>query len=111
MMFKPNLSFCLYFVLILNNLWAQIPDYYSDIDFNQQGVSLRIQLSYLVGDTHHTFIPYTSGATDTWDVMRISDLSSENSDAVLLIYGYDDEDDEFINDRSRDAYDLSLIHI
>ena len=105
MMFKPNLSFCLYFVFILNNLWAQIPDYYSDIDFNQQGVSLRIQLSNLVVDTHHTFLPYTSGATDTWDVMRVSDLSSENSDAVLLIYGYDDEDDEFINDRSRDAYD------
>ena len=105
MMLKPNLSFCLYFVFILNNLWAQIPDYYSDIDFNQQGVSLRIQLSNLVGDTHHTFLPYTSGATDTWDVMRISDLSSDNSDAVLLIYGYDDEDDEFINDRSRDAYD------
>ena len=93
MMFKSNLSFCLYFVFILNNLWAQIPDYYSNIDFNQQGVSLRTQLSNLLGDTHHTFLPYTSGATDTWDVMRISDLSSENTDAVLLIYGYDDEDD------------------
>ena len=105
MMLKPSLSFCLYFVFILNNLWAQIPDYYSDIDFNQQEVSLRLQLSDLITDTHHTFLPYTSGATDTWDVMRISDLSSDNSDAVLLIYGYDDEDDEFINDRSRDAYD------
>jgi endonuclease I len=37
--------------------------------------------------------------------MRISDLSSDNSGAVLLIYGYDDDDDDFINDRSRDAYD------
>ena len=104
-MFKLNLSLCFSFVFLLNNSWAQIPDYYSDIDFDQQGVSLRIQLSNLIGDTHHTFLPYTSGATDTWDVMRISDLSSENSDAVLLIYGYDDEDDDFINDRSRDAYD------
>ena len=104
-MCKLNLSLCFYFVFLLNNSWAQIPDYYSDIDFDQQGVSLRIQLSNLIGDTHHTFLPYTSGATDTWDVMRISDLSSENSDAVLLIYGYDDEDDDFINDRSRDAYD------
>ena len=104
-MFKLNLSLCFSFAFLLNNSWAQIPDYYSDIDFDQQGVSLRIQLSNLIGDTHHTFLPYTSGATDTWDVMRISDLSSENSDAVLLIYGYDDEDDDFINDRSRDAYD------
>ena len=42
MMFKPNLSFCLYFVLILNNLWAQIPDYYSDIDFNHNNLELKV---------------------------------------------------------------------
>ena len=103
-MFKINQGLILFFVFILHSSWAQIPDYYSDIDFDQQGVSLRIQLSNLIVDTHHTFLPYTSGATDTWDVLRISDLAYQNSDSVLLIYGFNDEDDEFINDRSRDAY-------
>ena len=105
LMLKLNSSLCFSLIFILHFSWAQIPDYYSSINFDQQGVSLRVQLSNLITDTHHTFLPYTSGATDTWDVMRISDLSFENSDAVLLIYGYDDDDDDFINDRSRDPYD------
>ena len=105
LMLKLNTSLCFSLIFILSFSWAQIPEYYSDINFEQQGVSLRLQLSNLITETHHTFLPYTSGATDTWDVMRISDLATENSDSVLLIYGYDDEDDDFINDRSRDAYD------
>ena len=105
LMLKLNSSLCFSLIFILHFSWAQIPDYYSSINFEQQGLSLRVQLSNLITDTHHTFLPYTSGATDTWDVMRISDLSSDNSGAVLLIYGYDDDDDDFINDRSRDAYD------
>ncbi len=104
-MLKPSSSLCISLFFILNFSWAQIPEYYSNIDFDEQGVSLRLQLSDLITDTHHTFLPYTSSATDTWDVMRISDLSSDNSGTVLLIYGYDDDDDDFINDRSRDAYD------
>ncbi len=104
-MLKPNSSLCFSLIFILHFSWAQIPEYYSNINFEQHGVSLRLQLSNLITDTHHNFLPYTSGATDTWDVMRISDLSSDNSGAVLLIYGYDDDDDDFINDRSRDPYD------
>ena len=105
LMLKPNSILCFSLFFILNFSWAQIPEYYSSIDFEQQGVSLRVQLSNLITDTHHTFLPYTSVATDTWDVMRISDLFSENSGSVLLIYGYDDDDDDFINDRTRDVYD------
>lgn len=86
-------------------LLAQTPDYYDSIDFDQQGFNLRVQLSNLITDTHNNLIPYTSGSTDTWDVIRISDLAFENAEDVLLIYGYNDDDDDFINDRSRDAYD------
>ena len=87
------------------SILAQIPDYYSSIDFNQDGTSVRVQLSNLIINTHHTFIPYTSSSTDTWDIIRDSDLEFENSNDVLLIYGYDDNDEQFINDRTRNKYD------
>ena len=92
------------------SILAQIPDYYSSIDFNLDGTSVRVQLSDLIINTHHTFIPYTSSSTDTWDIIRNSDLEFENSENVLLIYGYDDDDGMFISDRTRNKY-LSLIHI
>lgn len=84
---------------------SQVPGYYSSIDFNQDGTSIRIQLSELISNTHHTYIPYTSSSTDTWDILRQSDIEYENSTDVLLIYGYDDNDNEFISDRTRDIYD------
>jgi endonuclease I len=86
------------------SILAQIPDYYSSIDFNLDGTSVRVQLSDLIINTHHTFIPYTSSSTDTWDIIRNSDLEFENSENVLLIYGYDDDDGMFISDRTRNKY-------
>ena len=73
------------------SILAQIPDYYSSIDFNLDGTSVRVQLSNLIINTHHTFIPYTSSSTDTWDIIRDSDLEFESRN-MLLIYGYDDDD-------------------
>lgn len=83
---------------------AQTPDYYSDIDFEQNGTSIRLQLSDLVINTHDTFIPYTSGSTDTWDIIRVSDLEFENSNNVLLIYGHNDDDGMFVSDRTRNKF-------
>ena len=99
-----TISILITFFLCFIRIDAQIPEYYSNVNFEQRGASLRLQLSELITDTHQTFLPYTSNAIDTWDVMRISDLFSQNSSSVLLIYGYDDEDEDFINDRTRDAY-------
>ena len=84
---------------------AQVPEYYSSIDFNQNGALLRGQLSELILNTHHTYISYTSSSTDTWDIIRMSDLEFENSSDVLLIYGYNDDDGQFITDRTRYKYD------
>lgn len=75
------------------------------IDFDQVGVTLRIQLSNLISDTHHTFLPYSSSSTDTWDVIKTADLTPENTDFVLLMYGYDDDDGEYISDRTRSIDD------
>ena len=94
----------LLFLIYSYSTLAQIPDYYSSIDFNLDGTSIRVQLSDLIINTHHTFIPYTSSSTDTWDIIRDSDLEFENSENVLLIYGYDNDDGMFISDRTRNKY-------
>ena len=73
--------------------------YYSSIDFSQTGDDLKAQLSELITNTHTTFIPYTAQSIDTWDILSISDLEFSNSDNVLLVYGYDNNDSMFISDR------------
>ena len=82
-------------------LVAQIPAYYSTIDFTQNGNALQQDLSTLISDTHTTLIPYTSGALDTWDVIHQSDADVSISGNVVLFYGYNDDDNESINDRTR----------
>ena len=104
-MAKLNLYLCFFSAFICQFSIAQIPDYYSTIDFDQVGFTLRIQLSNLISDTHHTFLPYSSSSTDTWDVIKTSDLTPENTDFVLLMYGYDDDDGEYISDRTRSIDD------
>jgi len=105
-MFKtPLTAFFLWLVFGLSLSLAQIPDYYSSVDFSQTGNGLKVQLSELISDTHTTLIPYTSSSTDTWDILSVSDLEFENSTNVLLIYGYNDNDGEFISDRTRDVGD------
>lgn len=95
-------------------LYAQPSNYYSSIfESSLDSETILNQISDLTINNHHTFIPYTSFETDTWDVLRSTAyqyLEDENNlkeagTEVLLIYGYDDEDDDFINDRSRDPYD------
>lgn len=87
------------------SLLAQVPAYYTSINFDTSAADLKLQLTNLITNTHTTLIPYTSSSTDTWDVLRLSDLESENSTNVLLIYGYDDNDGTPISDRTRDAFD------
>ena len=71
--------------------FSQIPNYYNSIDFSQEGDVLKNQLSTLIINTHSTLVPYTSSTLDTWDVLKESDISTE--DNVLLVYGYNDTDD------------------
>ena len=88
-------------VLGVFSIGAQIPAYYSSIDFPQDGNALKDDLSTLIIDTHSTLIPYTSSSTDTWDVIHESDLDVTISNNVILFYGYDDTDNVSINDRTR----------
>lgn len=82
--------------------YAQIPAYYSSIDFSQTGENLKSQLATLITTTHTTMLPYTSSSMDTWDAIQMSDLDPNNSAVLDLIYGYDDYDGITKNDRTRD---------
>lgn len=77
---------------------GQVPDYYQNVDLTTDGQDLLIQLSHLVSSTHVVELSYTPGV---WDAIKLTDLDPENSDRVLLIYGFDDEDGDHITDRTR----------
>ena len=79
--------------------FAQIPAYYSSIDFNQSGNTLKKALANLITTTHTTQIQYTATSTDVWDALQAGDKNPNNSAQVLLIYGYNDVDAEYKNDR------------
>lgn len=89
------------FVFGTASIGAQIPEYYSSVNFTQDGNALKDDLSTLIINTHTTLIPYTSGSTDTWDVIHISDLDVTIPNNVILFYGYDDTDNDTFNDRTR----------
>jgi len=88
-------------LLITNVFFAQVPSYYSNIDFGQSGETLKTALTNLISG--HTEYPYSSSNTDTWDILQQSDIFS--GDNVLLIYGYSDTDSNSITDRLRDKDD------
>lgn len=76
---------------------AQVPVYYSAIDFTQPAASIQIQLTSLITNTHNE-ISYS----ECWDVLKESDLETGSSSLVMLVYGYDDGDGNPITDRTRD---------
>ncbi|MCR5862829.1 endonuclease [Flavobacterium sp. J372] len=77
---------------------AQIPAYYSSVDFTQNAEDIKSQLSALVTTTHTYQLIYTP---DVWNALKQSDLDPNDNTKVLLIYGYNDADAITSNDRTR----------
>jgi len=69
--------------------YCQIPQYYSDINFNQSSNVVENQLSNLITNTHTIEFPYTSDDTDTWDILKLSDEVQSSPSVVFLVYGFD----------------------
>ena len=89
-----------------------IPNYYNSIDFNLTGDSLENVLRSLIISTHLTDLPYTSTNYDTWDLIKSSDLNPGDSNNVILVYGYDDNDTNIENDRlRRKILHVILVHV
>ncbi|NHM02924.1 endonuclease [Flavobacterium difficile] len=76
--------------------FAQIPAYYSSINFNQTGNTLKTALGNLITSTHTNKISYSPGV---WNALQAADLNPNNSGEVLLLYGYNDTDAISKNDR------------
>lgn len=85
------------------SIFAQIPTYYQGINFNESSEELQADLSALIIATHTNELVYTP---EVWNALKLADLVPDNPENVFLIYGYDDEDDNTVNDRTRDK-DLS----
>ena len=66
---------------------AQIPDGYYDSVDTTNATTLR-QTLHAVIDDHQRF-PYTSGATDTWDILELAQQDPSNSNNIIDIYQND----------------------
>ncbi|MEZ4875769.1 MAG: hypothetical protein R2793_10060 [Flavobacteriaceae bacterium] len=82
------------------SLFAQQP-YYNDVDLSLTGQDLYFELQTKINQASATF---TYG--DIRDTALITDEDTQNSNKVLLIYGYDDTDGNCTTDRSRDKGDF-----
>ena len=80
------------------NIPAGLTAYYSGVDFTLTGTALKDELATKVTSTHSTFLSYTPGV---WEAVKKSDLDPTDNTKVLLIYGYDDTDGNYVTDKSR----------
>lgn len=59
------------------------PTYYDTVD-TTNGATLRVTLHDIIDD--HTRFPYTSSATDTWDILESADEDPGNASNILDLY-------------------------
>ena len=59
------------------------PGYYAGVDATD-GATLRATLHAVIDD--HTRFPYTSGSTDTWDILELADEDPALSSSILDVY-------------------------
>jgi endonuclease I/chitodextrinase len=70
--------------------------YYSDVDLTAEGITLKENLAIKTINAHTNFLDYT------WEASRITDLDPNDSNNVLLIYGWENgSDGDVTNDLSR----------
>jgi len=95
--------YCSIILLLLSfSLKAQkIPVYYKNLSFKSASL-LKFELQKLTAQKHTRFLAYTSNSSvDVWDALNSADENPENPEEVLLLYGYNDADNQHKNDRKR----------
>jgi len=74
--------------------------YYNDVDLLLTGAQLKDELAAKIIATHTNMLDYTP---DVWTASKITDQNPNNTDEVILIYGWEDgSDSDITNDRTRD---------
>ena len=87
--------FTLLFLISLQALFAQQP-YYNNVDITLTGQDLYFALQNKIGNASSSF-----SYGDNKNSMKITDEDPNNSNNVLLIYGYNDSDGNCTTDRTR----------
>lgn len=73
--------------------------YYNGLHLNLTGIQLRDELATRVINTHSNSLSYS----EIWSATQVTDLDPNNSNNVLLIYGWENgTDGDVTNDLSRD---------
>ncbi|PKH51994.1 hypothetical protein CXF68_15425 [Tenacibaculum sp. Bg11-29] len=93
---KKSLLFIALFISF--SLFSQIPSYYNDVNLNQTSTALKNALATKIISTHAVNLSYSP---EVWDALKQSDLDPTDNTKVILIYGYNDSDGNYITDRTR----------
>ena len=76
--------------------------YYNDVDLTLYGTQLKEALATKITTSHTRVLEYTSGRPDVWDATRATDENPNNTNEVILFYGWEDgSDQDDTNDRAR----------
>ena len=95
-----TLLFVLHLILTFAQNGAPASPYYNSFNWNQSGTALKNALATKITNTHTNLISYTPGV---WEASKVTDLDPNNSNNVLLIYGWENgSDSDLTNDISRD---------
>ena len=70
-------------LFVSSSIAAQDSTYYQSA-FNHAGDALKFELNQIIDG--HTEFPYTSGGTDVWDILKVTDRDPNNPDNVIFIY-------------------------
>ena len=100
---KKILSFLTF--LFLTNIAFSQQNYYDGVDLLLVGSELKEALAVKTISAHINVLEYTSGAPDTWDAIKATDvfISATVQGDVVLFYGWEDgSDSDITNDYSRD---------
>ena len=92
--------FTLLFLISLQALIAQQP-YYNNVDLTLTGQDLYFALHQKIDNASSSF-----SYGDNKDTMKITDQDPNNSNNVLLIYGFNDNDGNCTTDRTRNKNDF-----
>jgi hypothetical protein len=84
---RLTLSLSTFLIMVSAVVYAQPPaGYYSSVDTSSAS-AMRSTLHAVIDD--HTRFPYTSSATDTWDILEMADEDPGNTSRVLDVYKND----------------------
>ncbi len=80
-------------------LLAQIPSYYNDVNLSLSSTALKDELATKIINTHTRFLSYS----EVWNASKVTDLDPNDGSQsnVILVYGYNDNDGNYITDRTR----------